>query len=88
MQQLILHNVKVAQAVHSNITDGEPVNPFYVNGPVAPESATVAFHASANTVLDDLKVPGNLEKMVDSPLGKIPGSQFIMLPFADMVVHK
>ena len=64
------------------------MNPFEVNGPVAPSGAAVAFQARANTALDDLKVPGNLEKMVDSPFGKIPGSQFIMLPFADMVVHK
>lgn len=30
VQQLILHNIKVAQSVHSGISGGEPVNPFDV----------------------------------------------------------
>ena len=88
VQQLILHNIKVAQAVHSGITGSEPVNPFDVSGSIPPEGAEAAFHESTNIALQDLKVPGNLEKVVDSPFGKIPVAEFIMLPFADMVIHK
>ncbi|PKB67676.1 MAG: TIGR03086 family protein [SAR202 cluster bacterium Io17-Chloro-G4] len=88
VQQLILHNIKVAQAVHSGITGSERVDPFDVSGPIPSEGAEAAFHASTSVAVQDLKVPGNLEKIVDSPFGKIPVAQFIMLPFADMVIHK
>ena len=88
VHQLILHNIKVAQAVHSGISGGEPVNPFDVGGPLPAEGAEAAFRAITNTVLEDLNAPGNLEKLVDSPFGKLPVAEFIMLPFGDMVIHK
>ena len=88
VQQLILHNIRVAQAVHSGITGSEKVNPFDVSGSIPSGGAEAAFHESTNIALQDLKVPGNLEKLVDSPFGKIPVAEFILLPFADMVIHK
>ena len=65
VQQLILHNIKVAQAVHSGISGSEPVNPFDVGGDLPAEGVEAAFRASTNTVLEDLKAPGNLDKLVD-----------------------
>ena len=88
VQQLILHNIKVAQAVNSGITGSEPVNPFDVSGPLPGEGAAAAFEDSTATVLGLLKSEGTLDKIVDSPFGKIPVREFIMLPFGDMVIHK
>ena len=88
VQQLILHNIRVAQAVHSGISGSEPVNPFDVSGPFPAEGAEAAFQASTSIVLEDLKASGSLEKLVDSPFGKVPVAEFIMLPFGDIVIHK
>lgn len=88
VQSLINHNIKVSQAFHGMLTGGGKVDPFDVSGPIPSEGAVAAFEGSTGALLQAIKAPGALEKVVEAPFGKMPGSQFIMIPFADLLIHK
>ncbi len=88
VQQLISHNLKVAQMVHSMLTGGSGVDPFDVGGPLPPEGAVEAFAAASASVLEAIKAPGMAEKIIETPFGEMPGAQFMMIPFADVLIHK
>ena len=88
VQSLINHNIKVSQAFFGMLTGSGGVNPFDVSGPIPPEGAVAAFEGSTGALLEAIKAPGALEKVVEAPFGKMPGSQLIMIPFADLLIHK
>lgn len=61
-----------------------------VSGALPPEGAADAFRAATDKVLQAIKAPGAMEKMVD-PFGSgqaMPAGMFLMLPFGDIVLHK
>jgi len=88
VQSLINHNIKVSQAFHGMLTGSGGVDPFDVSGPIPAEGAVAAFEGSTGALLEAIKASGALEKVVDAPFGKMPGSQLIMIPFADLLIHK
>ena len=88
VKSLINHNIKVSQAFYGMLTGSGRVNPFDVSGPIPSEGAVAAFEGSTGALLEAIKAPGALEKVVDAPFGKMPGSQLIMIPFADLLIHK
>ena len=88
VQSLINHNIKVSQNVRSIITGGAGVDPFSVSHPIPSEGAEVAFQASTNFLLAAVKGAGVLEKEVDTPFGRMQVGQFLMMPIADIVIHK
>ncbi len=50
-------------------------------------SPVAAFEAGTAKVLDAAKVPGALEKTVQSPAGEMPGGQFLSIFFMDTLIH-
>ena len=88
VQQLINHNLLVARFFNSILTGGEPVDPFAVGGDLPEEGAQDAFVAGTNKVLEAIKVPGMLEKVVPSPFGEMPAGNLLMMPFGDILIHK
>ena len=64
------------------------MDPFDVGGPLPPEGAAEAFMATTASVLEAIKAPGMAEKIIETPLGEMPGAQFLMMPFADVLIHK
>lgn len=88
VRELITHNIKVSQAYHGFLTSSEAVNAFDVGDPIPEEGAVAAFAASTGRLLEAIKEPGALDRMVESPFGSIPGGQLIMFPFADLLIHK
>jgi len=88
VQQLINHNLKVAQLLYNVLTGGPPVNDLAVNDPLPEEGARDAFLASTERVLRVIKAPGMLERVVSTPFGDMPAGNFLMFPFGDILIHK
>ena len=88
VQALINHNIKVSQSFHGMMTGGGGVDPFAVSGPLPSEGAVAAFESSTGALLEAIKAPGAVEKVVKAPFGEMPGGQLIMIPFADLLIHK
>ena len=90
VQGLINHNLIVAQFVHTTLagTGADPGSMDDVSGPLPSEGATDAFLAGTNRVLEVIKAAGMLEKIVETPFGAMPAGHFLMIPFADIVIHK
>ena len=88
VQQLIKHNILVARFAHSALTGGDPVDPFAVSGDLPEEGAQDAFVAATNAVLEAIKAPGMLEKVITTPFGEMPAGNFLMMPFGDILIHK
>ena len=88
VQALINHNVKVSQTFLGMMTGSGGVDPFDVSGPIPDEGAVAAFEGSTGALLEAIKAPGALEKVVKAPFGEMPGSQLIMIPFGDLLIHK
>jgi len=57
-----------------------------VDHPLPSEGAEVALNAITDKVLATLKEI-NLEEVVETPFGSMPGGQFIMVPITDMIIH-
>ena len=91
VQALLMHNIKVAQFVHQLVTgsaQASVMDAMAVSGPLPSEGAEAAFVSGTNQALQALKAAGALDKMV-SPFGEpIPLGSFLMMPFADLVIHK
>ncbi len=88
VQQLINHNLLVAEWVHNTFTGGEGVDPFAVDGDLPAEGAQAAFAAVTDQVLQAIKAPGMLEKVITTPFGEMPAGNFLMFPFGDILIHK
>lgn len=88
VQALINHNIKVSQTFLGMMTGSGGVDPFDVSGPIPDEGAVAAFEGSTGALLEAIKAPGALEKVVKAPFGEMPCSQLIMIPFADLLIHK
>ncbi len=87
-RQLITHNLKVAEFTHNMLIGGPAVNASEVNDPLPAEGARAVFAASTDRVLEAIKAPGVLEKVITTPFGEMPAGNFIMVPFADIMIHK
>ncbi len=86
---LINHNILVSQFAGGIITGKDAgVNPFAPSSELPSEGAVAAFEAGTKAILEAIKVAGALEKEVETPFGRMPVSNFLMIPMADMVVHK
>ncbi len=88
VQQLIKHNILVAEMIQSILTGGAPVDAFAVGGDLPEEGARDAFVARTNQVLEVIKTPGMLEKVIPSPFGEMPAGNLLMFPFGDILIHK
>ena len=88
VQQLIKHNILVAEMFQSILTGGEQVDAFAVGGDLPEEGAQDAFVARTNRVLEVIKAPGMLEKVITSPFGEMPAGNLLMFPFGDILIHK
>ena len=87
VQALINHNIKVSQFFNSILTGTGGVNPMEVDVPLPPEGATAAFEAATSGLLNTVKAT-DLEKMIEAPFATLPVGQLLMIPFADMLIHK
>ena len=58
-----------------------------VNVPLPSEGAPAAFEAATSGLLATAKAT-DLEKVVEGPFGPMPVGQILMIPFADMLIHK
>ena len=59
-------------------------------GPEAPPQGTshaAAFDAGAAKVLDSAKAPGAMDRTIPSPIGDMPGGQFLAAFFMDTLIH-
>ena len=89
VQALLNHNIKVAQWTQGIIASGPAtVNPMEVSGALPNEGAAAAFSSGTAAVLAALNPRGTLEKVVTTPFGEMPVSNFLMFPIVDIVVHK
>ena len=88
VQQLIKHNILVAEMFHGILSGGGPVDPFAVGGELPEEGAEDAFVARTNQILEVIKAPGMLEKVVPTPFGEMVAGNLLMIPFGDILIHK
>ena len=89
VQQLITHNIKTQQRVHSYLTVAAPVDNMSVGEPLPPEGALAAWEAGVAQLLEAIKGPDFLDRLVSHPrFGEMPGREVIMLPFTDLLIHK
>ena len=88
-QSVINHAIAV-QHFANNVLSGTAVDPSTMSDvahPLPPEGALAALKAITDTTLATIKSI-DLEKTVETPFGAMPGKNFIMIPIADMVIHK
>ena len=89
VQSLINHNLRVAVFANSvlNGAPGDPGAMYAVAEPIPAEGAEAAFRANTNAVLATAKSM-NLESVVETPFGSMPAGHFLMMPMADIVIHR
>ena len=88
VQNLINHNLQVAQFAYGILSGKEAANAGDVNDPLPPRGAGEAFRSLTDLVLEALKTPGKLEEVLETPFGAMPAGNFIMMPFSDILIHK
>ena len=91
VQALITHNLKVAQVFYDIIAETGAADPSIMGAlsdPLPEEGAEAAFKAGTARVLEAIKASGKLEKVLDTPFGKMPAGQCLMIAFGDIVLHK
>ena len=87
VQQLITHNIKVADYVHGSILGNNTTNPMEVGDPLPSQGAREAFAAGTSRVLELLKA-SDLSQVIETPFGQMPIGNFIMFPIMDIVIHR
>ena len=87
VQALINHNIKVTQFFSDILTGASGVNPMEVNVPLPSEGAAGAFEAATSGLLAAAKAT-DLEKVIEAPFGSMPAGRLMMIPFADMLIHR
>ena len=87
VQSLINHNIKVSQFFNGILTGAGGINPMEVNVPLPSEGAAAAFEAATNGLLTSAKAT-DPQKVIEAPFGSMPAGQLMMIPFADMFIHK
>ncbi len=87
VQNLITHNIKIAEFVRGIIQGNNTTNPMEVGDPLPAQGARGAFAAGTGRVLDLLK-SSDLNQVVETPFGPMPIANFIMFPTLDIVIHK
>ena len=88
VQKLVNHNLKVTAFTEGALTGNITVNPMEVDGPLPPEGAQEALDTSVAKILELIKAPGALEKELNTPFGTMPGAQFMVNPFGDLLIHQ
>ena len=88
VQNLITHNIKVADYVHGIIQGNNTTNPMEVGDPLPSQGAREAFAAGTTRVLNLLKSTSDLNQVVETPFGPMPIANFVMFPTLDIVIHK
>jgi len=89
VQSLINHSLAVQNFGNTVLSKGnlDPSAMGKVDHSLPSEGASAAFKLITDTTLATLKSV-NLEEMVETPFGAMPGGNFIMIPITDMIIHK
>ena len=87
VQNLITHNIKIADFAHGLILGNNTTNPMEVGDPLPAQGAREAFAAGTGRVLELLK-SSDLNQVIETPFGPMPIANFIMFPTLDIVIHK
>jgi uncharacterized protein (TIGR03086 family) len=88
VQNLITHNIKVADFVHGTIQGNNTTNPMEVGDPLPSQGARDAFAGGTTKVLDLLKSTSDLNQVIETPFGQMPIADFLMFPILDIIIHK
>ena len=88
VQNLVVHNIKVADYVAGVIQGNNTTNPIEVGDPMPAQGAEAAFAENTTRVLDILKATTDLNQEVETPFGSMPIAHFLMFPTMDIVLHK
>ncbi len=87
VQDLISHNIKVADFVHGTIQGNNTTNPMEVGDALPSQGARDAFASGTSKVLD-LSKSSDLNRVIETPVGEMPIANFVMFPTLDIVIHK
>ena len=89
VQSLINHSLAVQNFANTVLSKGtvDPSAMGNVDHSLPSEGASAAFKSITDTTLATLKSM-NLEDIVETPFGAMPGGNFIMIPITDMIIHK
>jgi uncharacterized protein (TIGR03086 family) len=87
VQNVITHNIKVADYFHGTIQGNNTTNPMEVGDPLPSQGARDAFAAGTTKVLDLLKSIKDLNEIVGTPFGPMPIANFVMFPTLDIIIH-
>jgi len=88
VQNLIIHNIKVADYSHGTIQGNNTTNPMEVGDPLPSQGAIDAFATGTTRVLELLKSISDSSQVIETPFGPMPIANFIMFPTLDIVCHK
>lgn len=88
VQNLITHNIKVADYAYGIFQGNNTTNPMEVGDPLPSQGARDAFAAGTTRVLDLLKSIKDLNQVVETPFGPMPIASFVMFPTLDIIIHK
>lgn len=89
VQSLINHSLAVQNFGNTVLSKGsvDPSAMGDVDHNLPSVGASAAFKTITDTTLATLKSV-NLEEIVETPFGAMPGGNFIMIPITDMIIHK
>jgi len=88
VQNLINHNIKVAEFTHGILTGNITRNPMDVGGPLPSQGAVQALDAGVSRNLELIKASGALEEEIDTPYGRMPTFQIMVNSFLDLLIHR
>lgn len=91
VQQLMVHNIKVAEYFFRVITGdsrADRLSMFEVDGPLPAEGIEAAFEAITNRIINAARAPGALDTVVSTVLGEVPVARLLAAPITDMTLHK
>lgn len=88
VQNLILHNIKVAGFVAGALVENVTVNPMEVEGPIPGGDPIKALDDDVAKVLEIIKASGSLDTQINSPFGEMTRGQFLVNPTWDLLMHK
>ena len=88
VQNLITHNIKVADFVHGTIQGSNATNPMEVGDALPAAGARDAFAAGTTRVATLLKSPTDWDNIVETPFGPMPITNWVLFPILDLVLHR
>jgi len=88
VQNLIIHNIKVAGFAAGVLTENIQVNSMDVEGDIPGGDPVQALDDGVANVMGIIKAAGSVDTQISTPFGDMTRGQFLITPTWDLLVHR